>query len=129
MAGLEELLSTLLMFAPILMGAAWLASALLIADVGREKGRSFVGFFLLSLVLSPLFAILLLNAIPDLAREKRDHNFLRSLIDPLHEQLDAIRSGASRLQVPVERRAPAAAPGPAQRTGSALSGPATPHAT
>ncbi|MBS0525755.1 MAG: hypothetical protein JSS04_19155 [Proteobacteria bacterium] len=128
MAGFDELISTLEWFAPILMGAAWLASSLLIADVARQKGRSFVGFLLVSLVLSPLFAILLLDATPDLAREKRDHNALQSSIGPLYQQLDAIRSGASRLQVPVEPRIPSTAT-PARETGGGLSASTTARTT
>ena len=94
----------------LLMGAAWVAASLVVARTAQEKGRSFVGFLVMSLALSPIFAVLALNGMPDLARERRAREGLHALLDPMHQQLDAIRSGASRVVIPTSQAQPAPRP-------------------
>jgi len=44
----------------------WLAFAVLIGAAARTRGRNGVGWFLLAILLSPLFAGLILALLPDL---------------------------------------------------------------
>lgn len=71
--------------------AAWLALIVAVTIMAVEKGRSGVGFFLLSLLFSPLLGWLVLSVAPDRAREARDaerHRRSLSVLDGFSRKLD-----------------------------------------
>lgn len=42
----------------------WFISALVVSAIAAEKGRSFIGFFLIALFLSPLIGLILVLLVP-----------------------------------------------------------------
>jgi hypothetical protein len=56
----------------LILGALWLLACILVGLVGRRRSIGFLGVFLLSLVLSPILMILVLQMTRTPERERRD---------------------------------------------------------
>jgi hypothetical protein len=56
----------------LIVGALWLIACIIVGLVGRRRSMGFFGVFLLSLVLSPIVMILVLQLTRTPHREQRD---------------------------------------------------------
>ena len=56
----------------LILGALWLLACIIVGLVGRRRSMGFFGVFLLSLVLSPIVMILVLQLTRTPDRERRD---------------------------------------------------------
>jgi hypothetical protein len=56
----------------LVLGALWVLACIVVGLVGRRRSMGFFGVFLLSLVLSPIVMILVLQLTRTPGRERRD---------------------------------------------------------
>lgn len=68
----------------------WLVLSVLVAVLAGSRGRSTVGFFLLSLFLSPLIGLLVLLVVRNLAAEGRERQFRQQDQQRQASALDAV---------------------------------------
>jgi hypothetical protein len=57
---------------PLILGALWVLACIVVGLVGRRRSMGFFGVFLLSLVLSPIVMILVLQLTRTPDRDRRD---------------------------------------------------------
>ena len=98
----------------------WVVLTIVVTVIAVEKGRSGVGYFLLSLFFSPLVGVLILIAAPDRARHAREAAQHQRDVAELHERIEGL---AKRLD---DLRWYARASAPTQQNGNAVSGGVTP---